>query len=97
MPGAAVITNDLCVTMMIEDDAAAAVPILRSQLERPDPAWIRPFILNNLGSALAMLGGPDSLAEAEDLVEQAIRLRGVHPMLLGTRACVFAQCGRADE
>jgi Flp pilus assembly protein TadD len=97
MPDAAVITNDLCVTMMIEDDAAAAVPILRSQLERPDPAWIRPFILNNLAYALAMLGGPDSLAEAEDLVEQAIRLRGVHPMLLGTRACVFAQCGRADE
>jgi hypothetical protein len=44
-----------------------------------------------------MVGDPRSLAEAAGLIEEAIRLRGVHPFLLGTRACVFAQCGRADE
>jgi Flp pilus assembly protein TadD len=97
-PDAVVIANDLCVTMMLQDDAAAAVPMLRAQLEHDDqPSWLRPIVLNNLAYALSMLGDADSLAEAVVLIEAAIRLRGVHPFLLGTRACVFAQCGRADE
>jgi len=97
-PDSEAIANDLCVTMLIQDEPEPARTMLRSQLERPNlPRWLLPYILNNLAYADAMLGDPQSLAEAERLIEEAIRLQGVHPTLLGTRACVFAQCGRAEE
>ena len=84
--------------MLIQDEPEQARTMLLSQLERTDlPRWLLPYILNNLAYADAMLGDPELLAEAERLIEEAIRLQGVHPTLLGTRACVFAQCGRAEE
>jgi len=97
-PDSEAIANDLCVTMLIQDEPEQARMMLLSRLERTDlPRWLLPYILNNLAYADAMLGDPELLAEAERLIEEAIRLQGVHPTLLVTRACVFAQCGRAEE